>query len=167
MKLSLAEIAARIDAELGAPSKLQTTEQVVRNKLRLAKRLAVDAMAGHVPCTPDSLYNLGKALEAACEKIESIKDDVETTETLQEELSEAKDDTERLDFLQAQLVKCSTGSNFILNAAGLHVQLTRTSDESGDDLRDTIDRAQSLTSVAQMEISAEDLCDLEARRQFK
>lgn len=36
MKLSLSEISAQIDTDLGVLSKLQTTEQVVRNKLRLA-----------------------------------------------------------------------------------------------------------------------------------
>lgn len=36
MKLSLAEISAQIDNDLGPLSQLQTTEQVVRNKLRLA-----------------------------------------------------------------------------------------------------------------------------------
>jgi hypothetical protein len=36
MKLSLVEMCAKIDAELGKLSQLQSTEKVVRSKLRIA-----------------------------------------------------------------------------------------------------------------------------------
>ncbi len=37
------------------------------------KELATNAMAGHIPDTPDMLYDLGKALEAVCEEVERLE----------------------------------------------------------------------------------------------
>lgn len=36
------------------------------------KEQAVNAITGHMPCTPDSFYDLGKALESVCEEVERL-----------------------------------------------------------------------------------------------
>lgn len=69
------------------------------------KRLAVSAMTGHVPCTPDSLYSLGKALEAVCEKIESIEIEADTLKATEEELRGSQDEVDSLKCKLARLKK--------------------------------------------------------------
>lgn len=38
------------------------------------KEMAVNAMTGHVPLTPDNLYDMGKALETVCEALQDVTD---------------------------------------------------------------------------------------------